>query len=628
MEREIEQLKRRIRELEAGQERLTQSAERHRALLSALPDLIFLLDRGGVFLDYSVPPDAELFLPPEDFLGRNVRDIMPAAVADRGRTMARRALERGEVEAFEYRLTINEVPGDFEARIVPCGEDQVLVVVRDITARRRSEKALRDSEALRRSITDSSPDYILMIDPEGRILFINHTLPEYTVAGVIGRTVYELLPEHSAKEMKQTVETVLRTGETSRFEIEHQGENDIRYFDARVGAVRRDGEIVSLIVNASDVTERRLLETRLQHAQKMQAIGRLAGGIAHDFNNLLTVITGYTQILLDSDDVGESSRSAAEQIRHASDRAATLTRQLLAFSRRQFLRLKVLSLNRVVADMKAMLSRLIGEDITLVMELAPDAGNIQADPAQMEQILMNLVLNARDAMPHGGTLTIATSKAPDGDRVRLRVKDTGTGMDRETRERIFEPFFTTKEESKGTGLGLATVYGIVQQSGGHIEVESTPGEGSLFTLVFPAVNEDLDPKTPREGIDLSGEPIQGTILVVEDEGLVRKLVCKSLEGAGFSVLEAANGDQALEVAAAAREPLRAVVTDIVMPGMSGMELARRLEATQPGIRALFMSGYLERTGSAHDLPPDEAFIEKPFRPDELIGRLVELLETP
>jgi two-component system, cell cycle sensor histidine kinase and response regulator CckA len=406
------------------------------------------------------------------------------------------------------------------------------------------------------------------------------------------------------------------------------------------------GTIEGAIVLNQDVSEQRAAEEalrrseeQLRQAQKMEAVGQLAGGVAHDFNNLLTAILSYCDLLLDEVRQGDPIRADVEQIRQAGQRAAGLTRQLLAFSRRQVLQPKVLSLNTVVADTDGMLRRLIGADIVLEMSYDPGLWYALADPGQIEQVLVNLVVNARDAMPHGGRLTVSTSNReyaadsntrPNGVRpgsyVALEVSDTGVGIEQANHARIFEPFFTTKDPGKGTGLGLSTVYGIVQQSGGHITVDSAPGRGAAFTVFLPRhIGSEPAPVSKVDRRRLPGGT--ETLLLVEDEAAVRSSARRLLERQGYQVLEARHGADALRIVEESGRPIDLVVTDLVMPEMGGKELAERLRAHRPGLKVLFMSGYTEKAIAAGGvMPPNTGFVEKPFTVEQLMRRLREILD--
>jgi two-component system cell cycle sensor histidine kinase/response regulator CckA len=402
---------------------------------------------------------------------------------------------------------------------------------------------------------------------------------------------------------------------------------------------------------ARDVTERlhadekrRELEDQLRQAQKMEAVGRLAGGIAHDFNNLLTAIGGYGQLALASLSSDESgARRQLEELLQAADRAAKLTRQLLAFSRRQVLQPRLVNLNDVVGDVESMLARLIGADIEVVSSLDTELGRIHADPSQLEQVVVNLAVNARDAMPHGGRLLIETGNAEldedfvsrhvgsrIGPYVALTVADTGEGMDAETAVRVFEPFFTTKEAGSGTGLGLSTVYGIVKQSNGYVAVDSEPGRGTVVTIYLPrvpAVAEQKADPAPRAAEPFARRGSE-TVLVVEDEEIVRSLVREMLESLGYTVVDAHDGDEALAVLKRSTPAIDLVVTDLVMPRMSGRDLARRVAELQPETAVLLVSGYAGDTVTAEGpLEPGTAFLEKPFTGAELAAKVREVLDS-
>ena len=413
-----------------------------------------------------------------------------------------------------------------------------------------------------------------------------------------------------------------------------------RLIDVEIAAqeIEYGGRKVDLAV-ILDMTGRRQLEEQLRQAQKMEAVGMLAGGVAHDFNNLLTIITGYSQLVLNSLKENDSNRHSVEQIMKAGERAAALTNQLLAFSRRQVQQPKVLELNKLVSGLSTMLQRLIGEDVDLRLVLRPDLGRVSADPGQVEQVLMNLVVNARDAMPKGGTLTIETSNvrlddsyagrhiaAKPGPYILVAVSDTGSGMDAATKARLFEPFFTTKGTGKGTGLGLSTAFGIIRQSSGSIEVYSEPGRGTSVKVYLPRIDE---PAVEEKG-DLRAATARGseTILLVEDDEMVRNLVRETLERQGYKVMDSADPQDARRTAEHFKGPIQLMITDVVMPKVSGRELAEQLTRKRPDMKVLYMSGYTDNAVVNSGLLHKEvAFLQKPFTPAALAQKVREVLES-
>ncbi len=524
---------------------------------------------------------------------------------------------------------------------------------------RRAAAALEVERGRFEAVLRQMPGGVIVADAESRRLFLSNA----QAAEVLGMTSTPAtsIDEYFAheafhpdgrpyrKEDRPLIRS-LRSGEVvsgEEMDIVRPDGGRARIMASSAPVRDRDGRIVAGVATLHDLTERKRMEAalrateeQLRQAQKMEAVGRLAGGVAHDFNNLLTAITGYSELLLGG--VGEGAvRKDLEEIRKAADRAAALTRQLLAFSRQQVLEPRVLDLNAVVADMESMLRRLIGEDVDLVALRAPALGRIKADPGQVEQVLMNLVVNARDAMPDGGKLTIETANVDlddayarrhvsvrAGSYVMLAVSDTGIGMDAETQTHVFEPFFTTKAPGKGTGLGLSTVYGIVKQSGGHIWVYSEPGKGTTVKIYVPRVDGPLGeaataplttPKAAR------GE----TILLVEDDPGVRALACRILTAAGYTVLAAQDGAEALRVNASHEGEIALVLTDMVMPEMNGHALAERLTAARPGLRILYMSGYTDKAILRQQaFEPGVAFVDKPFTPIALARKVQEMLDAP
>jgi two-component system, cell cycle sensor histidine kinase and response regulator CckA len=476
-----------------------------------------------------------------------------------------------------------------------------------------------------------------MQDLEGNLMALNkagEAITGYSRSEALGTKLFELLAPDYVETIRSAMQRHLLGEPSAAYEIEIQSKDGKRVaLDVVSRLILDHGRPVGMQAIARDVTERQRLERDLRQAQKMEAIGQLAGGVAHDFNNLLTVIRGYSSLLTDQFEESDWRRQALQEMDKAADRAATLTRQLLAFSRRQVLKPAIIDLNMVIAEMTTMLRRLIPEDIELVSDLEPELGTVRADAGQMEQVLLNLAVNARDAMPSGGRIVIETANVESselpfpngsGPHVALSVADTGIGMDAATKARIFEPFFTTKERGKGTGLGLATVYGIVQQSGGFIEVESAPGEGARFRVFLPRVEEPRDAMTGTAENEYQ-TIAPATILLVEDDRAVRKLAQHCLEGQGYRVLSAGSCAEALRICLEDGHSVHLLVTDVVMPDMNGRELAARLSSTYPHLKIIFMSGYMDKSVSEGLVDDTAHFLQKPFRPVDLNRKVRDVL---
>ncbi len=555
------------------------------------------------------------------------------------------ARQRGDMEPLHYSLRSARRDGSpvqleiYGTRIDLDGRHALLGTVLDTTQRAAADAALRESESRFRGAFDQALTGMAITAPDGRWVRVNSALCDmlgYTYDEMTGRT-FQSLTHPDDLETNLALRDALLRGEIPGYRMEkrymHRDGGTV-WAALHVSAVRdREGAVLYLVAQMHDLTSRKRAEAaldesaaQLRHAQKMEAVGRLAGGVAHDFNNLLTVIGSNAEIGEELSRVGRPTVEEFSEIRRAVDRAAALTRQLLAFSRRQVLAPAPLAINEVVADAERMLRRLIGEDVTLETALDERAGEVLADRGQLEQVLMNLVVNARDAMPGGGRILIRTQRDGTG-HIAIAVTDNGTGMDEATRARAFEPFFTTKEMGKGTGLGLSTVYGIAQQSGGDVTIESAPSRGTTVTVTLPMCQGGDRTPTPLSVPAIGSSPIEPTdetILLVEDEPGVRAVARKILSRLGYQVIEAANGADALYLWSMHRARIRLVLTDAVMPLMGGRELAERLGEVGADIPVLFMSGYAdaERGGV---VPPHAHFIAKPFTAEGLRDQVAALI---
>jgi len=515
-----------------------------------------------------------------------------------------------------------------------------IAIKQDISEKRQLEE--HDSRLV--AVLEATPDFVGIADPQGRPLFVNRAGRQMTgceEAEDLYPHIENYHPGWAGKIVRnEGIPSAVRTGawmgETALLTREGR---EIPVSQVIVAHRYANGEVQFFSTIMRDLTERRKLEGQLYQSQKMEAIGQLAGGVAHDFNNLLTIISGYSEVLLTRLPATDPASGLLEEIHKAGERAAGLTRQLLAFSRKQIIQPKVLDLNTLVSDVGKMLRRMIGEDVTLTTVLAPRLGRVKADPGQIEQVLMNLAVNARDAMPQGGKFAIETAnveldensiqgrpEVQPGCYVLLAVSDTGCGMTKETKAHIFEPFFTTKELGKGTGLGLATTYGIVKQSGGYIYVYSEPGHGTTFKIYLPLVEDGvpsgkshINPKTMPQGSE--------TILLVEDEDAVRSLTRYTLQMQGYVVLEARDGEEALRVAEQHQGQIHLLMTDVVMPRMGGRQVAERLTQAQPALKLLFVSGYTDDAVVRHGVMASEvAFLQKPFTPSALTQKVRDVLD--
>ncbi|HEY2797353.1 MAG TPA: PAS domain S-box protein [Thermoanaerobaculia bacterium] len=552
---------------------------------------------------------------------------------------------RATAELFEaVALRADGTTFDVEVRVSTTtfeGKSASQAILRDITGRKGMEAELRDSEERYRLLFERNLAGVFRSTVAGRMLECNRAFAQMmgyaSPAEVLAQPAVAFHEDPRARQV--FLERLRREGSLVNYEMTlRRKDGSLLWVIENVSLLRAGDDTGEVILGTLfDMTERRKLEEQLLQSQKMEAIGRLAGGIAHDFNNILTAVSGYTELLIGQLADGDPRRESAEEIRQAGQRAAALTQQLLAFSRRQVLEPRVLDLNSVISHMERMLRRVIGEDIELTTALSNGLWRTRADPAQIEQAILNLVVNARDAMPRGGQLTLETanvdldarySGGAPGPHVMLAVSDNGVGMDQEQQARLFEPFYTTKDRGKGTGLGLSTTYGVVKQSGGSIWVYSERGQGTTFKIYLPRSERPLDEpaESPAPAAPLNGTE---TTLLVEDEPEVRGLVEKILQMYGYTVLSAASPAEAIALSKSRPGTIDILVTDVIMPGMNGRELSRVLSASRPELRVLYMSGYTDAVIAQQGiLEPGTAFVSKPFTPDVLARKVREVLDAP
>ncbi len=622
-----------------AEESLRESESRNRAMVSAQPDLMFVINRRGDYLDCHGPSPADFLVTPDQFLGKNMRDVLPPDLALQSQAAIDRAFGTGEIQFLDYALTMNGKRRWYEARIVAFDDDRVLAISRDITEAKRQADLIEETGTAAQVggwELDVRTNDLYWTAETYRI---HETTPEeYSPSADSVRRFYS--PE-TMLFIGQTYRECLASGEGFDIELEMTTAKGNKVWVRTIGRVQyEEGAPVRIYGALQDITERNRLREELLQAQKMESIGRLAGGIAHDFNNLLTAILGYTELASTEVAPGSAAEQHLKQVQSAGERAASLTSQLLAFARRQIINPQVTNLNDLILDVGVILRRLIAEDIELITRCEPDLGLVKLDEGQFQQILINLVVNARDAMPDGGKLTIETGNVSltadavrhlpglsPGQYVTLTVADTGSGIDEAVQQHLFEPFFTTKGPGKGTGLGLATCHGIVKQNGGHISVMSRTGKGTSFRILLPRVS---DPSPDRRDSPVTPPP-KGTetLLVVEDDHSLCDFVVTTLESSGYSVLRASNGQEALALVAAYDGRIQLLITDVIMPQMDGITLAGELRSLRPDSRALFISGYTEDRFIRRGIIEAEVhFLQKPFSTDALLRKVRQAIDNP
>jgi len=628
---------------------LARSEARFGALIEQATDAVFIVGSDGKIRDANRAAEENYGWDHEALVGRHVAGLRPEDQRHIARANLEAAGREGRLvfEGEHVRADGSRFPVEVSTRLVNIPGDSVhLSIVRDITVRKRAEAnvtrlnaELEEALAWQRQIFEGSRDAVFVSDEQARFVAVNHAATEltgYSHEELLAMGIPDLHDEPDLAAYRAFHRRIL-DGERILSEA------PIRKKDGGKVAVEFNNSLVAIggrrfmHTAGRDLTERRQLEAQLVQAQKMEAIGRLAGGVAHDFNNLLTVIQGYGELVRDSLS-GDPRHESMEELLKAAGRATSLTRQLLAFSRKQVLEPKVVHLGEIVRETGRMLERLIGEDIAVSLGAHDDLATVKADPGQIEQVVLNLAVNARDAMPSGGQLTVSVGsltmatpldgfpdQLPAGRWVLMTVEDTGSGMDAETLSHAFEPFFTTKERGKGTGLGLSTVYGIVRQSGGRVQVSSVPGRGTSFQIYLPRSDEKTTSgPRPSAGSSLGTE----TVLVVEDEAAVRNLVKAVLERKGYVVLVAEDGAAALDLVDTHTGVIHVLLTDVVMPGMNGRDLAVRVRERRPAIKVVFMSGYTADVPTELVTEGGAAFLSKPFNERALTMKLREALDAP
>lgn len=618
------------------------SEEARNALLTAIPDIMFRLSSDGTFLDFNSPNSGDLIIPPDQFLGKKASEVLSPDLASLTEKKIQETLESGKPVNYEYETFADNQRKNWEARMAVCGKDQIVSIIRDITERKLFEEKLIESEERYRTSIENSNDGVAIVKGNQH-LYVNKKFVEifgYDNADeIIGQPVtITVHPDDRERVVEINRKRQEDGGAPSRYEFKGLKKNgDLVTIEVSATKTTYSGEPISLVY-LRDVTERRSLEAQLLHAQKMEAVGQLAGGVAHDFNNILTAIIGYGSLLHMKMREDEPLRVYAEHILASAQKATHLTQNLLAFSRKQILNPEPANMNEILLNVRRLLSRTIGEDIELATIIGEDELTILADVVQIEQVLMNLAINARDAMPDGGTLTIGIESffmdqvfvkrnnfGKPGHYALISVIDTGIGMDESTKERIFEPFFTTKEVGKGTGLGLSMVYGIVNQHNGFLRVFSESHKGTTFEIYLPLIKRQAVKEHKKEVIPfLTGS---GIILMAEDDTAVRQLTKQVLEDAGYTVIEAFDGEDVIAKFNANKDMIDLLLLDTVMPKKDGKEAYEMISHIRPGVKALFMSGYSEDIIHKRGILQDGlSFIAKPVVPNALLKKIREVMD--
>lgn len=642
-----------ISERRESEEALRRSEEKYRTLFDSSPESIFVIGLDGKIIDCNTAAGSITGMSRQEFLESNVENLI-FRILDEDREKSREIFSKLSegVEVGPIEFPLETKTGEtrwvevFPSLIHREGKPYALqAIARDITDRKKAEEDLIFERDFSKSIIETAHAIVLILDPDGRILTYNPYMEDisgYPLEETRGKDWFSIfIPGRQRQKIRElfmkTKDEEKISGIVNTILTKHGRELEIEWYNRTLKDHK--GAAIGVLAIGQDITERKQLEKQYLQSQKMEAVGLLAGGVAHDFNNILTVIINYSEMLMNNLKLDDKTRRDIKEIYTAGERAAILTRQLLAFSRKQVLKPEVFNLNTIILDLCKMLGRLIGENIVLVTDLDPELGNVRADPGQIEQVLMNIAVNAKDAMPRGGKLTITTrneflendSQSSEfiqtGKYAMVSIKDTGYGIDETTRARIFEPFFTTK--GKGTGLGLATAYGIVKQSGGYIMVESEPEKFTDFKIYFPLVYEEEAKKADEKTVH--SKPLIGTetILLVEDDNSMRAITYRMLKRLGYKIITARNAKEALDISTIYNRKIDLMITDVVMPGESGTSLAQKLTASRPDMKIIYMSGYTDDAILIHGvLDGKTIFIQKPFILEELATKLRIALESP